>query len=40
MGAVKGVYSEYVYKSLEATVDGIIDFKLEESGEETRNYCL
>ena len=34
-GAVKDVYSEYVYKSMEATVDGIIDFKLEEEGKST-----
>ena len=37
VGAVKGVYSEYVYKSLEASVDGIIDFKLEEEGKSTRD---
>jgi KaiC/GvpD/RAD55 family RecA-like ATPase len=36
-GVVNGVYSEYVYKSMEASVYGIIEFKLEESGEETRD---
>ena len=35
--AVKGVYSEYVYRSMEASVDGIIDFKLEEDGKTTRD---
>ena len=35
VGAVKGVYSDYVYKSMEAAVDGIIDFKLEEEGKST-----
>ena len=36
-GTVKGVYSEYVYKSLEASADGIIDFKIDEEGGEVRN---
>lgn len=36
-GFVKGVYSDYVYKSLEASVDGVIDFKLEEEGKSTRD---
>jgi KaiC/GvpD/RAD55 family RecA-like ATPase len=35
--AVKGVYSEQIYKTLEASVDGIIDIKLEEDGKETRD---
>jgi KaiC/GvpD/RAD55 family RecA-like ATPase len=34
---IKGYHSEWVYRALEAAVDGIIDLKLEESGEETRN---
>ncbi len=37
VGALKGVYSEYVYKSLEASVDGIIEFKLEQEGKSTRD---
>jgi KaiC/GvpD/RAD55 family RecA-like ATPase len=37
MGAVKGVYSDFVYRSMEASVDGIIDFKLEEEGKTTRD---
>ncbi len=31
---MRGVHSEWVYKQLEAAADGVIDFKLEESGEE------
>ncbi len=37
VGGVKGVYSEYIYKSLETSVDGIIEFKLEEEGKSTRD---
>ncbi|HUO42429.1 MAG TPA: hypothetical protein VMU35_05585 [Methylomirabilota bacterium] len=36
-GVVKGVHSEWVYKRLEDAYDGIVDFKLEEIGEETRD---
>lgn len=31
---MRGVHNEWVYKQLEAAADGVIDFKLEESGEE------
>jgi KaiC/GvpD/RAD55 family RecA-like ATPase len=34
---IKGVHSDWAYKRLEAAADGIIDFKLEETGEETRD---
>ena len=34
---VKGIHSEWVYKKLEAAVDGIIEFKLDETGEEIRS---
>ncbi len=34
---IKGVHSDWAYKQLEAAHHGVIDFKLEESGEETRN---
>ncbi len=34
---VKGVYSEYVYKSIEASVDSIIDFKLDETSDPPQN---
>ena len=37
LGIVKGVHPESVYRTLEAGADGIIDFKLDESGEELRN---
>jgi KaiC/GvpD/RAD55 family RecA-like ATPase len=36
-GFVKGVFSDYLYKSLETSVDGVIDFKLEEEGKSTRD---
>ena len=34
----KGVYSENIYKTIEATVDGIVDVKIEEEGNEVRNF--
>jgi KaiC/GvpD/RAD55 family RecA-like ATPase len=34
---VKGIHSEYLYKSIETSADGIIDFKLDDSGDEPRN---
>jgi len=34
---VKDVWSQYVYKSWEAAVDGIIDFKFEEENKTTRD---
>ncbi len=37
VGFVKGVYSEYVYRSMETSVDGIIEFKLEEEGKTSRD---
>jgi KaiC/GvpD/RAD55 family RecA-like ATPase len=37
IGVVKGVYSEYIYKTMEASVDGIVDLKIEEEGGEVRN---
>ncbi len=37
VGFIRGLHSDWLYKNLEAAVDGVIDFKLEESGEETRN---
>lgn len=32
-----GYHSDWVYKAVEAAVDGIIDFKLDDSGEEPQN---
>jgi KaiC/GvpD/RAD55 family RecA-like ATPase len=37
IGVISGVHSAWAYKQLEAAVDGIVDFKLEEMGEETRD---
>ncbi len=37
IGAVKGAYSDYVYKSMEASVDGVIDFKLDETTDPAQN---
>jgi len=34
---VKGVYSEYIYKTLETSADGIIDVKIDEEGGEVKN---
>lgn len=36
-GVIEGIHSDWAYKQLEAAADGIIDFKLDESGEETRS---
>ncbi len=36
-GIIRGLHSEWVYKNLEAAVDGIIDFKIEEVAGERRN---
>jgi KaiC/GvpD/RAD55 family RecA-like ATPase len=36
-GIVKGVHDDWVYKSLEAASDGVIDFKLDETSEEARS---
>ncbi len=36
-GIMNGVHSESVYRQLEGASDGVIDFKLEETGEEVRN---
>jgi KaiC/GvpD/RAD55 family RecA-like ATPase len=36
-GLVSGVHSDWVYKTLEAAVDGIIDFKVEDTGQERRD---
>jgi KaiC/GvpD/RAD55 family RecA-like ATPase len=36
-GIVNGVHSDWAYKTLEASVDGIIDFKLDETTDPARN---
>jgi KaiC/GvpD/RAD55 family RecA-like ATPase len=37
IGFMAGIHSNWAYKQLEAAVDGIVDFKVEEVGEETRD---
>jgi len=37
IGLIKGLHSERVYKRLEAAFDSVIDLKLDDSGEETKN---
>ncbi len=36
-GIISGIHSDWFYRNLEASVDGIIDFKLDDSVEEPRN---
>jgi KaiC/GvpD/RAD55 family RecA-like ATPase len=35
-GIIKGIHSDWAYKNLEAACDGVLDFKLDETGEEAR----
>ena len=35
VGLIRGVHSEWVYRQLEDAADGVIDFKIDEIGEET-----
>jgi KaiC/GvpD/RAD55 family RecA-like ATPase len=37
IGVIRGVHSDWVYKMLEGGADGIVDFKLEESGSTTKD---
>ncbi len=37
IGVIRGIHSDWAYKTLEAAHDGIIDIKLEETGEEARD---
>lgn len=37
MGILDGVHSAWAYKQLEAAVEGIVDFKVEDQGEESRD---
>jgi KaiC/GvpD/RAD55 family RecA-like ATPase len=34
---ISGIHSPWAYKQLEAVADGIVDFKVEEGAEETRD---
>jgi KaiC/GvpD/RAD55 family RecA-like ATPase len=36
-GIIKGIHSAWAYKNLEAASDGVVDFKLDESTEETKS---
>jgi KaiC/GvpD/RAD55 family RecA-like ATPase len=36
-GLMRNVHSDWVYKTLEGAADGVVDFKLDETGEETRD---
>jgi len=36
-GITKGVHEDWIYKTLESAHDGVIDFILDEAGEETIN---
>ena len=37
LAIVRGLHSDRAYKQLEAAVDGVIDFRLDEAGDQTRN---
>ena len=37
VGVIRGVHNDWVYRQLEEAADGVIDFKIEEIGEETRD---
>jgi KaiC/GvpD/RAD55 family RecA-like ATPase len=34
---IRGIHSEWAYKQLETNADAIIDFRLDETGDQTRN---
>ena len=37
LGVIRGLHSDWVYRQLEDAADGVIDFKIEETGEEARD---
>ncbi len=37
VGVIRGLHADWVYRQLEDAVDGVIDFKIEDTGEETRD---
>jgi KaiC/GvpD/RAD55 family RecA-like ATPase len=37
VGVIRGIHSDSVYRQLEDAADGVIDFKIDEIGEETRD---
>jgi hypothetical protein len=36
-GIIRGVHSEWAYKNLEAASDGVVDFKLDDTGDEVKS---
>lgn len=38
IGIISGLHSEWVYKNIEASVDGIVDFRLDEAEGEIRDF--
>ena len=36
-GIMKGVHSEWAYRQLEGSADGVVEFKLQDTGQETRD---
>jgi len=39
IGLTRGIHPDWVYRQLEDVADGVIDFKLDEVAEETRDVC-
>ena len=37
VGVIRGIHREWVYRQLEDAADGVIDFKIDELDEETRD---
>ena len=37
MGVIRGIHNDWVYRQLEDAADGVVDFKIDEVGEETRD---
>ena len=39
IGLTRGIHPDWVYRQLEDVADGVIDFKIDEVAEETRDVC-
>ena len=37
VGVIRGIHNDWVYRQLEDAADGVVDFKIDEAGEETRD---
>jgi len=37
VGVIRGIHNDWVYRQLEDAADGVVDFKIDEVGEETRD---